>query len=62
MIKIINSMVLGIIVGIITYKILFQKIVNKNHHGPDSNDIKKLVFQKGGKYYKFTPQICPCPL
>jgi hypothetical protein len=60
--KIINSMVIGLIFGIIIYKLFLQELINKNHHGPDSNDIKKFIYQTGTKYYKFIPQICPCPV
>jgi len=63
MIKILNSMIFGFITGILFYKLILKDLDHKKfHHGPNSNDIKKYVYQKGDKYYKFKPVICPCPI
>ncbi len=61
MFNIINSVILGFIVGIILCKLL-NSTVNSTYHGPDSNNIKKYIYQDGDKYYQFHSQICPCPI
>ena len=40
-------------------RMLFDK---KDMHGPDSNEIKKYVYEIDGKFYKFTTEICFHPL
>ena len=56
---IINSMIAGFIIGILTYKLFLKEAP---YHGPNSNDIKKYIYQSGDKYYQFHSQICPCPI
>lgn len=61
--KILSNFILGFIFGILVYKFFLLDIYNKKFdHGPNSNDIKKITFQKGDKYYQFNTQICPCPI
>ena len=54
------------IIYIITFLIgyILMKFYNKNEieHGPDSNDIKKTIFEYKGDYYKFTPYPVICPI
>ena len=61
MIVVINSTIVGFIVGIILYKLL-HSTVGMTYHGPNSNYIKKYIYQDGDKYYQFNSQICPCPI
>lgn len=62
MLKIIFNLILGLFFGLfLGWK--FLKHMRKEHHGPNSKDIVGQVFDGGnGKYYKFTPEICACPL
>ena len=43
---------------------ILMKFYNKNkiEHGPDSNDIKKTIFEHNGEFYKFTPYPVICPI
>ena len=55
------SVLLGYIIGYIIIKSYYE--FNKDYHGPDSNVIQKKVYRdKKGRYYKFTPQVCICPI
>ena len=58
MIIYIITIILSFYLGLILFK-------NDDMHGPNSNKIKKYVyeFEIDGikKYYKFTPQVCICP-
>ena len=61
--KILSNGLFGFILGILIFKYFFQTMYHKQfHHGPNSNHIKKYVFQKGNKYFQFHTQICPCPI
>ena len=54
------SIICGFILGYIICTIYIRK--NLNYHGPNSNIIRKYIYQFGTKFYKFTPQVCICPL
>ena len=54
------SIIIGFILGYIVSGIHIRK--NLNYHGPDSNIIRIYIYQFGNKYYKFTPEVCICPL
>jgi len=61
--KTLGNILAGFILGILIYKYFLQDIYQKQfHHGPNSNQIKKYIYQKNGKYYQFLTQICPCPI
>ena len=58
-------MIIYIIIIIISFligKFLFNE---DNYHGPNSNNIKKYIYEieynNSKKYYKFIPQVCICP-
>ena len=58
-------MLLEIIIIIIGYIIGYYLMsswiyMNQNFHGPDSNIIRKYIYYKNGKYYKFEPEVCIC--
>jgi hypothetical protein len=60
-------MIIEFVLGFIVAFVLGQlwKSLNGSggaEHGPNSKDIVGNVFEFDGKYYKFTPVICPCPL
>jgi hypothetical protein len=58
--KIIINIFLGLIIGIfISY--LFVLKFNYRIKGPDSNIIRKYVYEFNDDYYKFTPEICIKP-
>lgn len=49
---------LGLLIGI---HMGFQ--FNQNiYHGPNSNKVKKMIFQEGNKCYKLVPIIHICPI
>lgn len=59
------ELVVGFIIGYIVGKMWFcggLGGLGGLAHGPNSKDIIGQVFEHNGKYYKFTPSICPCPL
>ncbi len=59
MIKII-SLVLGFILGYLTLVVVRQPKIIK---GPDSNQIKKNIYQdRSGQCYHFVPKITICPI
>ena len=31
------------------------------NHGPDSNKVRKTIYQYGGNKYSFKPVVCICP-
>ena len=56
------SFCIGLIMGFVIGLIVFKR-QSKDYHGPNSKDIVGIIFDgKDGKYYKFTPEICACPL
>jgi ABC-type methionine transport system permease subunit len=58
MIKYLISILIGFILGyILTILLLCTK-----KKGPNSNEIKKHIFKYNDKYYKFTTEICFCPI
>ena len=57
--KVLWNIVLGLILGIFIYK---QVLVNPRKHGPNSKFIVNEIYQKDDKYYRFIPEICPCPI
>lgn len=57
--RLISSLLLGLIMGLIIGKCFILPI---KHHGPNSNEIIKYIYQKDNKFYTFTPEICPCPI
>jgi len=59
MFKHILGFIFGLLLGIIIILLLLRK--NK-YKGPDSNEVKKKVFKYNDKYYKFTTEICFCPI
>ena len=59
--KYILSFLFGLVIGFIFMKLLLRKI-NVYLKGPDSNEIKKKYFKYNDKYYKFTTEICFCPI
>ena len=46
-------LILGFLLG--TY---FYKKINIIYHGPNSNIIRKKIYNFENKYYKFTPVMC----
>ena len=53
------SILLGLIIGIIIGYFVFP---NSIYVGPDSNDIKKEIFEENGIKFKWMPEICICPI
>ena len=45
--------ILGFLLGI-----YFYKKINIIYHGPNSNIIRKKIYNFENKYYKFTPVMC----
>ena len=61
--KTVVSILFGLIIGILFYKVLLSNMLQSyKHHGPNSNEIIKNIYQTGDKYFQFQPQICPCPI
>lgn len=58
MINIILNITLGLIIGFLIYLTLNCSNIYK---GPNSNIIKKQVFELNGKCYKFVPVVHICP-
>ena len=50
---------LGLIIGVIIGSFI---IPNNVYVGPDSNDIKKEIFEENGIKYKWVPEVCICPI
>ena len=57
--RLISNLLLGLIMGLIIGRYFISL---DNHHGPNSNEIIKYVYQKNNKFYTFTPEVCPCPI
>ena len=57
----IYSIFLGLFLGILITYILLIKI-NTYLKGTDSNDIKKKIYCFNEKCYRFTTEICFCPI
>ena len=55
------SVLLGLLFGYITIKLMCPI---EQHHGPNSNQIKRFTYidKKNGQCYKFIPQAHICPL
>lgn len=60
MIHKIISLIFGLILGLVISYILLTKI-NYKIKGPNSNIIKKYVYQFGDDYYRFKTVICIKP-
>jgi hypothetical protein len=58
-ISIILNILIGLCIGIIIGKQLFNKIKYK---GPDSNIIKKNTYEDNKGKYKWNPKVCICPI
>ena len=54
--------ILGFIFGLLLGIIILLFLRKNKYKGPDSNIVKKKVFQYNDKYYKFTTEICFCPI
>ena len=58
-------MIIYIFIIFISFFIGKQLFKTDEPHGPNSNNIKKYVYEieKNGekKYYKFVPKVCICP-
>lgn len=58
-ISIIFGLLLGFLLGIGSK----HYVLSPNYHGPNSNNIQKTIYETAdGKYYKFKPKVCICPL
>ncbi len=55
------SFLIGLVIGILIMKLILRKY-NIQYKGPNSNDIKKNYYKYNDKYYRFTTEICFCPL
>lgn len=56
------SLLIGFISGIILMTIYITRF-NYVYHGPDSNDVKKRIYQDDqGSCYKYVPKTYICPL
>lgn len=53
----IAELIIGFVIG--AY-VMIQ--IQKNLHGPNSNIVMKKVYQYEGKYYRYVPEICICPI
>jgi len=60
MINLINTF-FGILIGWLIGHHLSCKY-KRNYHGPDSNIVKEMIYKFKDKYYKFTPNVCICPI
>jgi hypothetical protein len=47
--------IISLIIGWLTAIIMYPYIQRAPVHGPDSNIVRKEVFIKDGKYYKYEP-------
>ena len=57
------ELIVGMLLGVLIGKVICHGEKRGGvTHGPNSKDIVGQVFEVKGKYYKFTPSICPCPL
>jgi hypothetical protein len=54
--------ILGFIFGLLLGIIILLFLRKNKYKGPDSNEVKKKVFKYNDKYYKFTTEICFCPI
>lgn len=55
----INSLIVGIFVGVILTLLIHNNI---HYHGPDSSIIRKQILVHEGKKYILRPVPCICPL
>ena len=55
------SFLIGLVLGVLIMKLILRKY-NIRYKGPNSNDIKKNYYKYNDKYYRFTTEICFCPL
>ncbi len=54
------SILLGFILGYLTYSRFIKKDI---YHGPNSKEIQEHVYQtESDEYYKFKPEVCICPI
>ena len=60
MIEYILLFILGKILGFI----LYYHYINRyyNYHGPKSSYVKKIIFNKNNKNYKFKTEVKVCPI
>lgn len=54
--------ILGFVFGLLLGIIILLFLRKNKYKGPDSNEVKKKVFKYNDKYYKFTTEICFCPI
>lgn len=54
------DILLGLMIGYIVCQLYIQKKIR--YHGPNSKIIKNKIYKFGGKYYKFIPKVCICPI
>jgi hypothetical protein len=57
--KRIVSVIIGFSLGAVLMYIIRRKEIE---HGPDSNQIRREIYQHKGKCYKFVPQPYICPI
>lgn len=51
--------IIGLCVGLIIGIFLFKRVKYK---GPDSNEIKKKIYEDENGKYKWIPKVCICPI
>lgn len=52
------SMILGILIGSIIFYLFCRPV---SYHGPNSNDVRKKIYNYNGKQYTLTPVMYECP-
>ena len=57
--NVIISIIIGLCVGFIIGNMLLKKVKYK---GPDSNEIKKNIYEDNKGKYRWNPKVCICPI
>ncbi len=51
------EVVVGFILGMFV-----MWVSRQDEHGPNSNVVMKKIYKHNGKYYRYVPEVCICPL
>ena len=56
------EIIINIFFGLLVGLLIGFFVKKQNFHGPDSNDIRKLIFKENNEYFRLIPKIYICPI